>query len=89
MSRKLERYLDVSGTGIRIESPTFAAINTCLIEYRKSSALCDRHRCDAPGSGVDVANEYTFAFRSMPVGERRIFWTWRVSRHAFWLGTHG
>jgi hypothetical protein len=67
--RKFERYLNFSATGIRLESPTLVTINSGLIEYLKPSGLCDRHRCDAPGFSIDVANEQTFAFGSMPVWE--------------------
>jgi hypothetical protein len=87
MGRKVERYLNFSGAGIRVESPTLAAINTCRIEHVKARALCDRHRCDPPGFSIDVANEYTFPFRSVAAGERRIFGTWCVSRHTLWFGT--
>ena len=69
MRRKFERYLNFSGTGIRLEPPTLVTINSGLIEYRKPSGLCDRRRCDAPGFSIDVANEQTFAFGSMPVWE--------------------
>ena len=82
---KFERYLDVSGTGIRLESPTLVTINSRLIEYRKSRALCDRHRRDASGFGVDVANQQTFTFRSLSAWECRISRTWCVDREALSL----
>jgi hypothetical protein len=65
VGRKFERYFNFSGTGIRLESPTLVTINGGLIEYRKSRALCDHHRRDAPSFSVDVANQQTFAFRSL------------------------
>jgi len=89
MGSEFERNLNFSGTGMRLESPTFATINSCLIEYANPRALCDRHRCDAPGFSVDVANEQAFAFRSPAVRQRRIFWAWCVDRHAFWFFTQG
>ena len=69
MGRKFERHLNFSGTGIRLESPTLETINSGLIEYRKPSTLCDRPKCDAPVFSIDVANEQTFTFRSLPVWE--------------------
>ena len=57
MRAKRERYLDVSGTGIRVESPPLATINALLVKYRRSGAFCDGHRGDASGLRVDVANE--------------------------------
>jgi hypothetical protein len=85
MLRKFERYLNVSGTAIRLESPTLVTINSGLIEYRKPSALGDRHRCDAPSVSIDVANEQTFPFGSLPIWERRIFRTWCVDGEALSL----
>ena len=35
------------------------SVNTGLIKKFRASALCDRHIFDAPGFGIDVANEYT------------------------------
>ena len=81
MGRKVEGYLNFSSTGTRLESPKLAAINTCFIKQVRPGALCDRHRCHAPGLSIDVADEDTSAFGSMAVGKRRISRTWRVSRH--------
>ena len=85
VGRKFERDCNFSGTGIRLESPTPVTINSGLVEYRKSRALCDRHRRDAPGFGVDVANQQTFAFRSLSAWECRISRTWCVDGEALSL----
>jgi hypothetical protein len=85
VGRKFERDFNFSGTGIRPESPTLVTINSGPVEYRKSRALCDRHRRDAPGFGVDVANQQTFAFRSLSAWECRISRTWCVDGEALSL----
>jgi hypothetical protein len=82
---KFERYLNFSATSIRLKFPTLAAVNTCLIKYFKARALCDRNRCDAASFSINVANEQTFAFRSLPVWERRISRSWRVDGDALSL----
>ena len=70
LSRRIvDRNLYVLGTGVRPESPTLETLNGGTVEYRKSGALCDRHRRDVSGFSIDAANEQTFALRSPPVSD--------------------